>query len=179
MLPEPLHPAVVHFPIVLAVLLPLVVVGALVAIRMGSPLRRTWLIPVGLALALTASAWASVETGEAQEDRVERVVAESAMHTHEERAERFFVLSGALFAVIAGGMLGGTLGSASRLVGSVGAVLFLLPTFQVGASGGELVYEHGAASAYVTGGSADASAGNDARENPDGDEDPDDGRRER
>lgn len=76
-------------------------------------------------------------------------------------------------------MLGGTLGSASRLVGSAGAVLFLLPTFQVGASGGELVYEHGAASAYVTGGSVDAPAGDEARDHPEGNEDPDDGRRER
>jgi uncharacterized membrane protein len=167
MLPEPLHPAVVHFPIVLAVLLPLTVVGALIAIRMGSPLRRTWLVPVGMALALTASAWASVETGEAQEDRVERVVPESAIHTHEERAERFLVLSGVLFAVLAGGMLGGTIGSASRMVGSVGAFLFLLPTVQVGASGGELVYEHGAAAAYVT---VDP-AGDPASDNADGDAD--------
>jgi len=171
MLPEPLHPAVVHFPIVLAVLLPLTVVGALIAIRKGSPLRRTWLVPVGLALALTASAWASVETGEAQEDQVERVVPESAIHTHEERAERFLVLSGALFAVLAGGMLGGTIGSASRMVGSVGAFLFLLPTVQVGASGGELVYEHGAAAAYVT--------VDPASDHPDGDQDTHDGGQER
>ena len=175
MLPEPLHPAVVHFPIVLAVLLPFAVVGALIAIRMGSPLRRTWLVPLGMALALTASAWLSVETGEEQEDRVEAVVPESAIHNHEERAERFLVLSGALFAVFAGGMLGGTIGSASRIVGSVGAFLLLVPTFQVGASGGELVYEHGAASAYVT---VD-SAGDPVPGDTDEGQDPDDGRRER
>lgn len=175
MVPDPLHPAVVHFPIVLAVLLPLAAVGALIAIRMGSPLRRTWLIPLGLAVALTASAWVSTETGEDQEDRVERVVAESAIHTHEERAELFFVLSGALLAVLAGGMIGGTIGSASRLVGSVGAFLFLIPTFQVGASGGELVYEHGAASAYVT---VD-SAGRPATDDTEGPKDPEDKRRER
>lgn len=175
MLPEPLHPAVVHFPIVLAVLLPLAVVGALVAIRMGSPLRRTWLIPLGMAIALTGSAWAATETGEAEEDRVERVVAESAIHTHEERAELFFVLSGALLAVLAGGMIGGTLGSASRAVGTVGAFLLLIPTFQVGASGGELVYEHGAASAYV----AVDSTGRPISDNADSREDPEDERRER
>lgn len=175
MVPEPLHPAVVHFPIVLAVLLPLAAAAALIAIRMGSPLRRTWLIPVGMAVALTASAWVSTETGEDEEDRVERVVAESAIHAHEERAERFLVLSGALLAVLAGGMIGGTLGSASRIVGSVGAFLLLVPTFQVGASGGELVYEHGAASAYVTVDSAGRPAADDAE----GREDPEQGRRKR
>jgi hypothetical protein len=150
MLPEPLHPAVVHFPVVLAVLLPVAALTALFAIRRGSPLRRTWSIPLGLALALTVSAWVSVRTGAAQEDRVEEVVPREAIHTHEERAERFLVLSGAVLVVLAGGMLGGMIGPASRLVGSVGAVLLLVPAVQVGSSGGALVYEYGAAQVYVT-----------------------------
>lgn len=173
MLPEPLHPAVVHFPIVLAVLLPVAAVGALIATRRGASVRRVWVIPVGLALALTVSAWAATETGEAQEDRVERVVPESALHAHEERAERFLVLSGVVLLVLAGGMLGGSLGASSRLVGAVGATLLLVPAFQVGSSGGELVYEFGAAQVYVT----DASAGE--RGEAPADEHPDDPDRER
>lgn len=149
MLPEPLHPAVVHFPIVLAVLLPLAVLGALFAVRRGASLRPTWAVPVVLAVGLTGSAWLSIETGEAQEDRVEAVVPEAAIHTHEERAERFLVFSGAVMAVLAVGFAGGLVGSSARAVGAVASVLLLVPAVQVGASGGELVYKHGAASAYV------------------------------
>jgi uncharacterized membrane protein len=151
MLPDPLHPAMVHFPIVLAVLLPIAVLGAHFAISRGAPLRRTWAIPVGLAALLMASSIVSVETGQAQEDRVERAVPERAIHVHEERAERFLVLSGALLVVLVGGLAGGTIGASSRVVGAVGAVLLLLPAAQVGASGGELVYEYGAAQVYVDG----------------------------
>ena len=52
--------------------------------------------------------------------------------------------------MLAGGLVGGAIGSASRLVGTVGTVLLLIPAVQVGASGGSLVYEHGAGQAYVT-----------------------------
>ena len=149
MLPEPLHPAVVHFPIVLSVLLPVAVLVALFAVRRGASLRPTWAVPVGLALALTASAWLSIETGEAQEDRVEAVVPEQTIHTHEERAERFLALSGAVLGILAVGLVGGIVGSSARAVGAVASVLLLIPAVQVGASGGELVYEHGAASVYV------------------------------
>lgn len=49
MLPNPLHPAVVHFPIVLAVLLPLFVIGALWAIRRGAAPLRAWSLPLAMA----------------------------------------------------------------------------------------------------------------------------------
>ena len=40
MIPEPLHPAVVHFPIVLVVLLPLAAMTALLLIRRGEEARK-------------------------------------------------------------------------------------------------------------------------------------------
>ena len=40
MIPEPLHPAVVHFPIVIAIFLPLVALAALAYIRRGVDGRR-------------------------------------------------------------------------------------------------------------------------------------------
>ena len=49
MLPDPLHPAVVHFPIVLMVLLPFVAASALWAIRRGARPVRAWAVPVGAA----------------------------------------------------------------------------------------------------------------------------------
>ena len=93
MLPQPLHPAVVHFPIVFVVLLPIVAIAALVIIRRGGSVKSSWLPVVALSAALAATSWVAVQTGEQEEDTVEQVVAGSAIHEHEERAELFFPLS--------------------------------------------------------------------------------------
>jgi uncharacterized membrane protein len=148
-LPEPLHPAVVHFPIVLALLFPIFALGAIRAIRCGARPHRAWLMPLAFAVAVAGSAWVAVRTGEAEEDRVERIVGETVLHQHEESAERFLVLAGVLALVTAVGLAGGTLGSAGRLLSTLGAVGLAFAAVQVGARGGELVYRHGAASAYV------------------------------
>ncbi|NIP80713.1 MAG: hypothetical protein GWM90_16430 [Gemmatimonadetes bacterium] len=150
MLPDPLHPAIVHFPIVLAVLLPAFAVGALWAIRRGARPGWAWAVPLALAAVLAGSSWLAVETGEAQEDRVEDVVGEQVLHAHEEAGERFLVLSGILLLIMGAGLLKGRAGSASRLVGTVGAAALVIAAVQVGDAGGKLVYEHGAAAAYAS-----------------------------
>jgi uncharacterized membrane protein len=149
MLPDPLHPAVVHFPMVLVVLLPIAALGALWAVRRGASIRRAWAIPLAFAAALAVSSWVAVETGESDEERVERVAGEAALHEHEEAAERFLVLSGALLLLTAAGLAPGALGRAGRLLSTVGAVGLIVAGVQVGAAGGALVYEHGAAGVYV------------------------------
>lgn len=146
----PLHPLVVHFPIVLVVLLPISVVIALWAVRKGATLRRAWAVPLAFAAALTLSAWVALQTGEAQEERVEDVVGDAVLHGHEEAAERFLVLSGVLLLVAAAGMIPGTVGRAARFVTAAGALGLVAAGAQVGHSGGALVYRHGAASAYAT-----------------------------
>jgi hypothetical protein len=148
-IPNPLHPAVVHFPIVFAVLLPFIAAGALWAIRRGTTPRRAWLFPLALAAALTLSAVVAVKSGQAQEDRVENLVGERAVHGHEEAAEVFLVLSGVLLAVAAVGLAPGLAGRAARIVATLGTIGVLGAGYRVGASGGELVYRHGAASVYA------------------------------
>jgi len=149
MLPDPLHPAVVHFPLALAVLLPLSAVVALWAIRRGARPLSAWAVPFALAVLLTGSAWLALETGEREEEAVEAVVAESALEEHEEAAERFLLFAGALTLVAGMGLAGGTLGSAARILATAGTVGVLVAGISVGARGGELVYVHGAASAYT------------------------------
>lgn len=169
MLGMPLHPLVVHFPIVLTFLLPISVVVALWAIRKGTTPRRAWIVPVVVATALTLSAFVATRTGEAEEDTVERVVAERAIHGHEEAAERFLVLSGVLLLVAAAGLLPTTIGRAARLVTAAGALGLVAAGVQVGHSGGTLVYREGAASAYAnpTGGGGEAVAARErGRERP-------------
>jgi uncharacterized membrane protein len=151
MIPDPLHAAVVHFPIVFAMLLPLIAALALIAIRRGGNVRQWWGITLAVMLGLAASSFVAVRTGEAEEDRVERAVGEQPLHSHEEAAERFLVLTGALLVVGAAGLLPRRAGAAFRLIGAAAAVGIMVAGWQVGHTGGELVYRHGAAAAYVAG----------------------------
>lgn len=160
MLPNPLHPAVVHFPVVLAFLLPLFVGGALWAMRRGTALRRAWLLPAIVAAALAASAWLSVETGEGQGERVERVVSERAIDAHEEIAEAFLTGSIAVAVIAAAGLIGGIPGRIARAATLAGSLALVGVVARVGHTGGQLVYRYGAASAYIgaSGASGDSTA---------------------
>jgi len=149
LLPTPLHPAIVHMPIALMLLLPLFAIGALVAIRRGARVSRAWGLTAAIAAALALSAFVSLETGEQQEDRVEPVVPEQAFERHEESAELFLTLSLAVLGVAAVGLVGGRLGTAARYVATAGTVALVVAGVAVGHSGGELVYRYGAASAYT------------------------------
>lgn len=163
MLPNPLHPAIVHFPVVLAFLVPLFVAGAVWAIRRGANARRAWLLPLVVSAALALSAYASVQTGEGDSERVERVVSERAVDSHEEMAEAFLTGSAGLVALALLGLLGGIPGRVARAVTGVGAIVLIGVVVRVGHSGGELVYRYGAAAAYTSsvGAAAAGSANGD------------------
>jgi uncharacterized membrane protein len=175
MLPNPLHPAVVHFPIVLAFLLPLFIGGALWMIRRGDTPRRSWWLPTIVAAALAASAWLSVQTGEGQGERVERVVSERAMDAHEDVAEAFLTGSAVVALIAAAGLIGGVAGRIARAASLVGSLVLVGVVTKVGHTGGQLVYRDGAASAYTSaGGTASASgdvAGNRSKPRSRGDSD--------
>lgn len=156
LLPDPLHAAVIHMPIALAVLLPLFALGALVAIGRGATPRNAWGVTVALAAMLAASALIAKETGEDGEERVEQVVPDSALEAHEDAADRFVVVVLVVLAVSVIGLRRDQIGAAGRLVATVGTVAVLVTGYAVGKAGGELVYQHGAASAYSTGGAVPA-----------------------
>jgi uncharacterized membrane protein len=159
MLPDPLHPAVVHFPIVLMFLLPVAAVAALWLIRNGARVSRAWTLVLAAAAALAASAWLAVETGESDEEAVERVVAEAPIGRHEEAAERFLLLAGGMVVLAGLGLVRGPVGAGARLATMVGALGLAAAGVAVGHSGGELVYRHGAAAAHVAGGGAETASG--------------------
>jgi uncharacterized membrane protein len=173
MLPDPLHPAVVHFPIVLSFLLPVAALAAIWRIRHGAPVLRAWAVSTAVAAALTVSTWVSVRTGEADEERIEDVVPASQLDAHEEAAERFLVLSVIVLAVTGVGLLGGPAGSVARLSSALGATALVAAGALVGHSGGQLVYRHGAAAAYTAQApdGANAAAMLRAGEREQGDED--------
>ena len=168
MLPNPLHPAVVHFPIVLVFLLPLFAIGAIIAIRKGARPVRAWSLPVLVAAALALSSWVAVQTGESQGERVERVVPEQAIEAHEEGAELFMTLSIILVAVTATGFIRGTVGKVGRYAAGLGALALVGFGASVGHTGGQLVYRDGAASAYTgLAGSTAAATGQSAHADDD------------
>jgi hypothetical protein len=150
MLPDPLHPAVVHLPIALAVLVPALALLAALAIRAGWLPLRTWTAVVLLQGLLVASAWAALETGEREEERVEDVVRESRIEAHEQAAERFLPLAIGALLVSGAGLLTGRAGGFGRAATVAAAAGVLAAGVAVGHSGGELVYRYGAASAYAT-----------------------------
>jgi len=159
MIPQPLHPAVVHFPIVLMVLQPLAALIAIRAIRRGAAARTAWGITFALSAALFASAFVATRTGSADEEVVEDVVAEDVIEEHEESGERFMILSGIALGVATLGFVAGMVGQVGRFATLAGGAVLAFAGWQVGHSGGELVYQHGASSAHVA--RAEAGAGGD------------------
>jgi uncharacterized membrane protein len=149
MLPDPLHPAVVHFPIALATLLPLFAALVLLAIRSGATPARSWAVIVLMQAILAGSAWLGHETGEEEEERVEKVVDEELIEEHEEAAEWVFYGSLAGLALAAGGLAPGSAGGWLRVGTLVVSLATLGAAVRTGHLGGELVYRHGAANAYV------------------------------
>ena len=72
------------------------------------------------------------------------------MATHEEAAQTFFVLSLVVLGVAAVGLVGGRVGTAARYAAAAGTLALVVAGYNVGHSGGRLVYTYGAASAYTT-----------------------------
>lgn len=158
----PLHPKLVHLPIALALLMPVLSFGILFAwIRDLLP-RRTWIVALALQALLVASSVVAMRTGEAEEETVEKVVAESAIEAHEEAAELFtWTAAGVLVLFVAGAALPAAAAArTAATVASAATLVVLFLGYRVGQAGGSLVYEHGAASAYTNG--AAPSAGGEA-----------------
>jgi uncharacterized membrane protein len=147
----PLHPAIVHLPLGLAMLMPVLAAGFAWAIWTGRLGLRAWLAIVALQGLLVGSALVAINTGGSEEEQVERVVPEQAIHQHEELAEQFAWASAAAMVLSALVLLG----RRSRVSGALSAATVLATLavaalgLRVGHAGGQLVYGHNAASAYA------------------------------
>jgi hypothetical protein len=161
----PLHPAIVHLPIALALLMPLFAAGVAWALWTGRVGPRAWMVVVVLQALLLGSALVAIKTGGAEEDRVERVVQESVLHQHEELAEQFAWATGATLGLAALVLaLRPSVASRATSMAVVAATLVVAGLgLRVGHAGGELVYVHGAASAYTSPGQTGAGDDDDAR----------------
>jgi uncharacterized membrane protein len=154
----PLHPKLVHLPIALAVLMPFVSFGLAAAWWTGFLPRRAWLVAVALQAVLVVGALASLRTGDADEERVERVVAERFIDQHEEAAEAFTWAAGAvlLLALVPLALRDDRTARRVAAAAVLGTVVVTGLGYRVGEAGGRLVYRHGAAVAWSGGAAARA-----------------------
>lgn len=143
-MPSPLHPAVVHFPIVLLLLGTLVALPAAVTPRWHLRWIAAALLAIGAIGALIASA-----TGEQDGEAIEHQPQVSALlDQHEDWAERtqgFSIGAGTLAVIAAAATLRWP--RAARGLGLAGAAIAVTASFcvfQTGHYGGQLVYRHGA-----------------------------------
>jgi uncharacterized membrane protein len=146
------HPKLVHVPMALGVLMPLIAGIVLLAWwRQWLP-RRAWLLAVGGQALLLGSGLLALRTGEREEERVEDVVAGRYVEEHEEAATTFVWGSGAVLALMLLATALGSRRSAFPLAGFavLGTVVVSGLGYRAGQTGGSLVYEHGAAQAYGT-----------------------------
>jgi uncharacterized membrane protein len=148
----PLHPAFVHLPLGLAILMPLAALGFAWALWTGRVRPRAWISIVALQALLLGAGLAAVNTGQREEDRVERVVAESAIQLHEAYAEQFVWAIGIALAIAALVLVARrpALLRATLCAAVAGTLVVAALGLRVGHAGGRLVYAEGAASAYVT-----------------------------
>jgi len=163
----PLHALIVHMPIALTVLVPLF---ALLGLWLGRRVLKphvAWALPVGMLALLLVSGFIAEKTGEQQEDRVEKVVPEAAFEKHEEAAELFLVVTGGVLVLAAGGLMSNALGKTMRVVGTVGTLAVLAAGWNVGHSGGQLVYQYNAGAAYSSGAAGAAEGASTAGEDDD------------
>jgi uncharacterized membrane protein len=145
----PLHPAIVHVPLGLAFVIPLVALGLALAWWRRALPRASFGVLVGLQALLVVGGVVAMQLGERDEKRVEPIVGERAIETHEERAEAF-VWAGGVVLAGAVAILVVPAGAATVVAAAVAAGTLAVAGLAVaaGEAGGELVYPRGGAAAY-------------------------------
>jgi uncharacterized membrane protein len=147
------HPKLVHVPLGLAITVPVIAVGVLIAWWRGWLGTRAWWIVVMLQLMLVAGALVAANSGERDEELVERIVAERFIEAHEELAETF-VIGSAVILVLA--LFGAALPNprwrqSAAAAATIGMFVVAGLAVRTGSAGGDLVYRHGAGQVLAQG----------------------------
>ena len=146
----PLHPKIVHIPLALAVILPILNMALTLSWwRQWLP-RRVWLISACLHAVMTLGSFVAMQTGESDLDIVEKVVSKSKIAKHEESAELFLwanviaMLLALVAAIAENEKQGLQFAVICTVLSAVGAFLAI----EAGDYGGKLVYKYGAGRAF-------------------------------
>jgi len=159
-LPSPLHPALVHFPIVLILL------GAVVAV--AAAFIRRWHLPVIAAVLFVLGAIGSViavQTGERDSELVgETAAIEQVLDQHEKWAERTQIAAIIVALLAVAAVVTSRWPLAARALGvatAAGACAATWCVAETGHYGGQLVYRHGAGVNLMPAGADAALAGSE------------------
>lgn len=147
----PVHPAIVHIPLVIALLVPFAL--AWLAWRAwrgnGKVTARQWMVALALQLVIVGAGLVALRSGQAEEERVEATVAERAVEAHEKRATTFLWGAAALLVLVGAGA---ALPRASRALAPASLAVSLVVAglgVAAGHAGGSIV--HGTTAANVAG----------------------------
>lgn len=146
------HPKLVHLPVALALVMPFFAAGLSWAWWRDWLPARGWVLAIAMQATLFGSGLMAIQSGEAQEERVESVVPERFIEEHAEAAEAFVWASGIvlclmLLALVLAGR--GAAGLALATISTIGTLVVFVLGYRTGDVGGALVYQHGAASVYA------------------------------
>lgn len=143
-----LHPAIVHLPLGLSLVLPFV--AAFAAWRLWKGERPATFLVLLLAVLLFGGNIAARQTGEGDEELVEKVVAHEVIEHHEEAADAFGMTVIVVLLLSIGTVALGARPKARYVAAAVVVVSLFTATsgLKTGHDGGEIVYEHGGASAH-------------------------------
>ncbi|HET6437549.1 MAG TPA: hypothetical protein VFG59_05780 [Anaeromyxobacter sp.] len=142
----PLHAAVVHVPLGLAVVMPLVAAALTVAVWRGHLPRTAFALVAALQLVLASAGLLAMQLGEAEGRRAELAVPHAAIEAHEDAAEAFvWVALGVAVVAAAALFVPARAALALGALVTAGAVAVLALGVVAGERGGVLVFEHGAA----------------------------------
>lgn len=155
----PLHPALVHVPLGLALVLPLIALFAVQQLFGGQ--RAASLLVLGLSALLFVGALAGRQTGEEDEERVEKIVPEAVIEEHEEAANVFTVGAGVVLAASLVTVLLGARKAAKGMSIAVAVLSVVVAGIGIntGHKGGLIVYEHGGARAFMKTGAEPGATG--------------------
>lgn len=170
-IPSPLHPAVVHFPIVLILLGCAVAVVAAFTRRWHLPLLGAVLLSLG-----AAGAVVSVSTG-AREGELVGETAGSVLDEHEDWAERTRTVALVAAALGIAAVAVSRMPRTARLLGACTAIAAAGAAWcvvETGHRGGQLVYRHGAGVLAAGGAANNPGADGKAVPQPRGERDRDD-----
>jgi uncharacterized membrane protein len=141
----PLHPAVVHVPLGIAMILPLLAVGLTLAVWRGRLPRSALAVIAGLQLAVAAGGLVAMRLGHADERQAALTAPRAAIHAHEEAGEAFVWVAVAVLAVaVASVLVPARVAPALAALTTAGTLAVAALGVNTGARGGELVFHHGA-----------------------------------
>lgn len=141
----PLHPAAVHLPLGLAVVMPVVAVVVAVALFRRKLPRSALALVAGLQLMLAGSAFLAMQLGHGEQERAAQLAPRNAIHDHEEAAETFVWGTAAVLAVaIAALFVPARRAPLLAAAVAAGTIVTAALAVDAGRKGGELVFRYGA-----------------------------------